>query len=123
MPTKVDTPDEFLKRLHDLEDKYHNILPEFHKLLLQLINDERPGDLIPQVGYPVYKARLKNPSAQRGKSGGLRAVYYARLSNRVMLLTIYSKTQQSDISPNEIRRLIEKFLAEEDDQEHGDKDE
>jgi len=120
MPTILDTPDEFLKQLDRLERKYHNILPEFHKLAIQLQNDERPGDLIPHVGYDVYKVRLKNPSAQRGKSGGLRAIYYARLSNRVMLLTIYSKTQQLDISPNEIRRLIEKYLADEADDNSSD---
>lgn len=47
MPTKIDTPDEFLKQLTRLERKYGDILPEFHKLLVQLRNDERPGDLIP----------------------------------------------------------------------------
>ncbi len=69
MPTKIDTPDEFLKQLTRLERKYGDILPEFHKLLVQLQNDERPGDLIPHTGHAVYKVRLNNPSAQRGKRG------------------------------------------------------
>lgn len=117
MPTKIDTPDEFLKQLTRLERKYGDILPEFHKLLVQLRNDERPGDLIPHTGHAVYKVRLKNPSAQRGKRGGFRVIYYVRLSNRVMLLTIYSKTQQSDISPKEIKRLIDEFLEDFDENE------
>ena len=33
-------------------------------------------------------------------------IYYAQLKDRVILLTIYSKTEQNDISVAEIRDLV-----------------
>ena len=75
-------------------------------LLDQLERDQRPGDRVPGVGYTVYKVRLPNRAARRGKSGGFRVIYYAQLSDRVILLTIYSKTDQNDISSAEIRDLV-----------------
>jgi len=61
----------------------------------------------------VYKVRLPNPSAQRGKSGGFRVIYYVKLADAVMLVTIYSKTEQTDISADELRRLLDDLLADE----------
>jgi mRNA-degrading endonuclease RelE of RelBE toxin-antitoxin system len=109
MPTKVDVPDPFLKKLRKLARKYPAVLREFEALAQQLKEDQRPGDKIPRVGYNVYKVRLRNPSAGRGKSGGLRVIYYVQLVDSVILLTIYSKTAQTDISPEEIRRVLEEI--------------
>lgn len=50
--------------------------------------------------------RLPNRAARRGKSGGFRVIYYAQFSDRVILLTIYSKTDDTDISIAEIRQLV-----------------
>ena len=61
---------------------------------------------MPGVGYTVYKVRLPNRAARRGKSGGFRIIYYAQFSDRVTLLTIYSKTDDIDISNAEIRKLV-----------------
>ncbi len=59
----------------------------------------------PRVGYAVYKVRLPNRSARRGKSGGFRVIYYAQIEDVVTLLTIYSKFEDSDISTREIQQL------------------
>lgn len=74
-------------------------------LVDQIELDQRPGQRIPRVGYTVYKVRLPNRAARRGKSGGFRVIYYAQFSDRVTLLTIYSKTDDIDISNAEVRRL------------------
>ena len=71
------------------------------------MQDERPGARIPRVGYTVYKVRLPNRAARRGKSGGFRVIYYAQFSDRVTLLTIYSKTDETDISAREIQELAQ----------------
>jgi len=76
MPTKIELPRLFLRELRNLAKKYPAVLKQFERLSDQLKNDERPGDKIPGVGYDVYKVRLPNPSAQRGKSGGFRVIYY-----------------------------------------------
>jgi mRNA-degrading endonuclease RelE of RelBE toxin-antitoxin system len=109
MPTKVDVPEPFLKKLRKLARKYPAVLREFEALAQQLKEDQRPGDKIPRVGYNVYKVRLRNPSAGRGKRGGFRVIYYVQLVDSVILLTIYSKTAQTDISPEEIRRVLEEI--------------
>jgi mRNA-degrading endonuclease RelE of RelBE toxin-antitoxin system len=76
---------------------------------------KRPGDKIPDIGHDVYKVRLANPSAQRGKSGGFRVIYYVQVADSVFLLKIYSKTEQNDISADDIRRIVQELLPPPDD--------
>jgi mRNA-degrading endonuclease RelE of RelBE toxin-antitoxin system len=104
---------EFDTRLKRLSRKYPGITQAVERLEQQLERGETPGDQIPGVHYPVYKVRLPNRAAKRGKRGGLRAIYYVRTSRHVWLLTIYSKTEHSDIAPEQIQRIIEQL---EDDQ-------
>ena len=115
MPTTVNIPPEFQKGIKRLKRQYPAVTGEVRKLVIRLENDERPGDKIPGVGYDVYKVRLKNPSARKGKSGGFRVVYYLRLVDNVVLITIYSKSRQTDISPDAIRRMLEEISLDEDD--------
>ncbi|MCU0480026.1 MAG: type II toxin-antitoxin system RelE/ParE family toxin [Anaerolineae bacterium] len=110
MPTRVNTPPEFLRQLKRLARKYPNVTHVVYDLIGELEADNRPGDLIPNVGYDVYKVRLKNPDSQRGKSGGFRVVYYLKLIDNVILILIYSKTEINDISPNEIRDIIDELI-------------
>lgn len=110
MPTQVETTPPFRKALRRLARKYPAVVRQFEKLLAQLKNDERPGDKIPGVGHEVYKVRMANPSAQRGKSGGFRVIYYVQMADRVFLLMVYSKTEQTDISADEIRQIVDATL-------------
>ena len=110
MTTKIIFPPPFKKDLRKLSRKYPAVLDELEKLSLELQADERPGDKIPSVGYDVYKVRLKNPSAQKGKSGGFRVIYYIHVVDSIYYLSIYSKSEQVDISPEEIRAIIEEIL-------------
>ena len=109
MPTTVSIPPEFHKRIKRLERKYPAVISEVRKLVRQLEEDGRPGDKIAGVGYDVYKVRLANPSAHRGKSGGFRVIYYMQLAHHVMLITIYSKTERSGISPEKIRKVLDRI--------------
>lgn len=120
MPTKVNVPAPFLRELRRLAKKYPAVLQQFEKLAEQLKDDERPGDKIPRTSYDVYKVRLPNPSAQRGKSGGFRVIYYVQLVDQVLLVTIYSKTERADISPEEIGRIVEDILPPTDPDESDD---
>jgi mRNA-degrading endonuclease RelE of RelBE toxin-antitoxin system len=65
MPTKVNIPPQFEKDLKQLRRKYPAVTTEIRKLVVQLENDERPGDKIPNVGYEVYKVRLPKPGYKR----------------------------------------------------------
>lgn len=118
MPTQVKVAGRFQRDMKHLKKKYPAVSKEVRGLLDQLEEDERPGDKVPGVGHDVYKVRLANPSAQRGKSGGFRAIYYVQLSDTVLMVTIYSKTEQVDVTPQEIRTILEEVLKEleEDDE-------
>ena len=85
MPTLVRTLPIFEKRLDRFERKYPKALDEVLGLIEQLEQDQRPGDKMSGLGFDVYKTRLRNPAARRGKSGGFRVIYYVQLTDRVTL--------------------------------------
>ena len=107
MPKTVEALPQFDRRLERLERKYPRTIDEVDRLTTQLEQGERPGQRIPKVGYAVYKARLPNRAARRGKSGGFRVIYYVQIEDLVTLLTIYSKTEETDISLREIQQLAQ----------------
>lgn len=115
MATTVNIPPIVQKQIKKLRRKYPAVTGEVRKLVTQLEDDERPGDKIQSIGYDVYKVRLPNPSAKRGKSGGFRIIYYVQLAKHVVLITIYSKTQLSNISPDAIKQLVEEITPPEDE--------
>jgi len=119
MPTKVDTPPEFLRQLKRLARKYPTVTQIVRELIDELETDSRPGDLIPNVGYDVYKVRIKNPDSQRGKSGGFRVIYYLKLIDSVILIIIYSKTERNDISPHEIKEIVDELIMADDSDDEG----
>ena len=67
MASTVRIPDPFQKDLKRLAQKFPKVLDTVDALIRDLKLDERPGDQISGVGYPVYKVRLANLSANRGK--------------------------------------------------------
>ncbi len=105
MPTLVRDLPNFKRRLRRIERKYPKTIDEIESLIASLAQGGRPGQRILRVGYAVYKVRLPNRAARRGKSGGFRVIYYAQIEDVVTLLTIYSKFEDSDISAREIQEL------------------
>ena len=65
-----------------------------------------PGDKITCVGYSVFKLRVKNSDVTKGKSGGYRLIYYCQTAMGIILLTIYSKSEQVDIAAEDFRKII-----------------
>ena len=52
---------------------------------------------------------MRNRDIRKGKSAGYRLIYYVRTERKVILITIYSKTEQSDITPEQIRRMLKNY--------------
>ena len=104
-PEIVYTP-EFKRSLRQLAKKYRHIRSDVQPIIQDLIQGRTPGDQIPGIRYEVFKVLAKNSDAARGKRGGYRIIYYRPSSGPIVLITIYSKTEQSDITPAEIRRII-----------------
>ncbi|MFH0994175.1 MAG: type II toxin-antitoxin system RelE/ParE family toxin [Pseudomonadota bacterium] len=65
------------------------------------------------MGYTVFKVRVPNRDRAKGKSGGYRIIYYVKTVTEIILVTIYSKTEQTDISATQIRRVVDEIQKEE----------
>lgn len=124
MTIRIETVRKFDNDLKRLRRKYPRINNELNDLVDQLKAGHQPGDKIPNVERDVYKVRLRNPSAKKGKSGGFRVIYYVRVADYLILLTIYSKSEQTDITPEQIRRIIDEEVPNdiELDADKGDTD-
>ena len=97
----------FKRQLKRLSRKYRRIRVDIQPLIDDLTAGERPGDHIQGAGHTVYKMRVRNTDARRGKSGGYRVIYYLVDREDVLLVTVYSKTEQADIEADQIQQIIE----------------
>ena len=97
---------EFKRNLRTLARKYRSIQSDVHPFIEQIQRGEFAGNQVQGTGYTIFKVRIRNIDAVRGKSGGYRVIYYLRTASAVILITIYSKTEQSDISPAKIRQIL-----------------
>lgn len=102
-PVEVAFTPEFKRNLRQLARKYPQIKSDIQPVLDALTQGATPGDQIPGVRYTVFKVRVKNSDNRKGKSGGYGLIYQRVNERLVVLITIYSKTEQSDIALREIR--------------------
>lgn len=109
----------FKRNLRQLAKKYRHIRQDIQPLLDTLLAGSYPGDQIPDIGVPVYKVRAHNTDAHRGKRGGYRIIYTCLTPTTIILVTVYSKSDQQDIAPHTIRTLIEADVAASSDQDHS----
>ena len=105
-PIQVTFTPEFKRSLRKLAKKYRHIKSDLQPILDQLASGIKPGDQVPGVQPEVFKVRAKNSDAAKGKSGGYRLIYYVKSESERILVTVYSKTEQSDISLEGIRQVI-----------------
>jgi hypothetical protein len=75
-----------------------------------LIADPQSGDLVPHTrGLRKIRWRLSG----RGKSGGIRAIYYLVSGEEIFFLLAYPKTKQENITQDQarfLRSLVEEHL-------------
>lgn len=103
---KVSFTNEFKKNLKTLAKKYINIKTDVTPYIARLEAGETPGDQIKGTEHRVFKVRLPNSSANKGKRSGFRLIYYLKIPEEIILLSIYSKSTQQDISSSEILNII-----------------
>jgi len=99
----------FTKEIKRLSKKYRGIQTDVNELLDELQSGKTPGDRIQGIGYRAYKVRISATDVNRGKHGGYRVIYYVQTEERLVILTIYAKTERVDIPPDEIRQIIEEL--------------
>jgi len=103
---QVEASPTFDRNLRTLAKKYRSIREDIQPVIQQLEQGELPGDAVPGVGYAVFKLRVRNRDNQKGKSGGYRLIYYIKTETRIILLTLYSKSEQIDIAADELQSII-----------------
>ena len=64
------------------------------------------GEQITGTGYTVIKVRVKNSDVQKGNSGSYRLIYEIESPTSIYVLTIYSKSEQADISVAELTTVL-----------------
>lgn len=100
---------EFKRNLRALAKKYRHIRADVEPVIVQLQAGNFVGDQIPGTGYTIFKVRVRNSDLGKGKRSGYRLIYYLKTDVSVVLITIYSKTDQSDISTAKIREIVHDF--------------
>lgn len=96
----------FDKTFKQLKKKYPNILNDINPYLENFQKNIFSGVRDSDFSFPVYKLKINNRDAQRGKSGGYRLIYLKKEENYfILLMIIYSKSDQEDLSNIQIKRL------------------
>jgi len=108
-PIRVRFTLEFKRNLRALSKKYRHIRSDVQPVVEQIQAGNFVGDQVPGVGHTVFKVRVRNSDIPKGKRSGYRLVYYLPTPTEVILVTIYSKLEQSDISSAQIQRVLREF--------------
>lgn len=108
-PVWVEYTPEFKRNLRTLAKKYRHIQSDVQPVIEEIQAGQFIGDQVPRVRYPIFKVRVQNSDIRKGKNSGYRFIYYVKTSTNVVLVTIYSKLDQTDISAEQIRRILLEF--------------
>lgn len=111
-PIQIALTPRFKRDIRELAKRYRSIRSDIQPLILALQAGEIPGDRIAGVKYQVFKVRLKNSNIQKGKSGGYRVIYYLKTEREIILVTIYSKSDISDVSNEILLEAIAQYEQE-----------
>ncbi|MEB3289230.1 MAG: type II toxin-antitoxin system RelE/ParE family toxin [Leptolyngbya sp.] len=108
-PVEVALTPRFKKDLRTLVKRYRRIRSDLQPLIQQLEAGELPGDQIPGMQLTLFKVRLRNSDIQKGKSGGYRVIYYVQTQTQIILVTMYSKSDQADVDMNTITAALAQY--------------
>lgn len=104
MNYNIKTIEAFEKHAKRLIKKYPSLKNELLFLVQSLKKNPQQGV---SIGNRCYKIRLAISSKGKGKSGGARIITHIVIANTtVYLLTIYDKSEQTDLSNKELVQLL-----------------
>ena len=106
---QIEFTPEFKRNLRALAKKYRQIPSDVQPMIDRLQSGETLGDQVAGTEYRIFKVRVKNSNIQRGKSSGYRLIYYLKTPVKIILVTIYSKLEQADITAKQIRQILKEF--------------
>ena len=100
---------EFKRNIQKLARKYRHIRSDIEHVIEKLQVGEMLGDPIPRIEFMLYKLRVRNSDVQRGKSGGYRLIYCLQNTEQIILVNIYSKSEQDNFNITQIRRILDEM--------------
>lgn len=104
MNYKVQVGAVFKKQAKRLLGKYPSLKAELQVLVSSLEAGATQGE---SLGNNCFKIRLAIASKGKGKSGGARVITHIRVvKNVVVLLAIYDKSEQENITDQQIKVLL-----------------
>ena len=106
---EVEYTPEVKRNLRALAKKYRHIRSDVQPVIDGLKAGKLMGDQVRGTGYTIFKVRVQNSDIEKGKRSGYRLIYYLKTPTKVILVTVYSKLEQADISAEQIRRILKEF--------------
>ena len=107
----IPTP-KFKKSFKRLYKKYPSLIHDYEIFKEEYIANQNIGD---DLGGGFRKVRMSISAKNRGKSGGARIIVYnlylQTLSNEVLLIDIYDKSELSTMHDFEYQKIAREFTA------------
>ena len=101
---RIEPTARFKREFKRLAKKFPSLKDEVRELVQNLYETPELGE---SMGNGCFKIRLSIAAKGTGKRGGARLITYVRLINdRIDLLSIYDKSEQSDISDKDISNIL-----------------
>lgn len=104
MSYDIEVTTYFAKQIKRLAKKFPSLKLEFQQLIISLKTNPTQGN---NIGKNCFKIRLSIASKNKGKSGGARIITYVQvIESKIYLLSIYDKSEQSNITQKELEELL-----------------
>lgn len=103
----IEYSDNFLKEAKQLSKKFKLLKSDLKQAVEEI---ETRNDFGVYLGSNLFKKRVKNSSIPIGKSGGFRVIIYQQIDNKVVLISIYSKTEKDNLSDTELTEFIKQYI-------------
>lgn len=105
----IEYSDNFLKEAKKLSKKYKSLKIDLQEAVKE-INEN--NDLGIFLGFNLYKKRVKNSSIPTGKSGGFRIIIYQQIEDKIVLISIYSKTDKENLTDDELSLILKNYFIQ-----------
>lgn len=101
----IEYSDNFLKEAKKLSKKFKLLKPDLSHAVDEI---KTKNDLGVSLGFNLFKKRVKNSSIPTGKSGGFRVIIYKQVEDKIVLISIYSKSTKENLTDDELSNIIKK---------------
>ena len=112
MKNSVTATPYFVARFKKFKKKFPSLSQELAGLETALIDNPNLGT---NLGANIFKIRLASKSKGAGKSGGFRIITFllkeSEKGYEIFLLTIYEKSEESNISKDLLQLLVRKIFT------------